>query len=60
MIFLLAATSLAELAVNAGLVLATGVLLEPWVVGGELARLEVDHAKAAGQLATAHALTFGL
>jgi hypothetical protein len=40
MIFLLSATSLAELAVNSGLVLATRVLFESWVVGGGLARLE--------------------
>jgi hypothetical protein len=59
MIFLLTPTSLAELAVNSGLVPATGVLLESRI-GWGLSRLEVDHARAAGQLAAPHALTFYL
>jgi hypothetical protein len=59
MIFLLTATALAELAVNSGLVPATGVLLESRNLWG-LPRLEVDHVETAGQLAAPHALTFGL
>jgi hypothetical protein len=56
-VLLFAASTLAELTVNPGFVLAAAVHLEPRI-GGWLARLEVDHAKAAGQLAARYALAF--
>jgi hypothetical protein len=44
MIFLFAASAFAELAVNTGLVLATGILLEPRI-SVRLPQLEVNNTK---------------